>query len=180
MVSDAAATRRRDRRAAHRNTAALRALWPHSIIVNRAGRRFVNEAHNYNDMVKAFHVFDPRAYTFANLPAYLIFDYRHLEKYGFLTRRADQPTPGWLASADTLEQLAGRIGIDAAGLLSTVDTFNRHAREGCDPEFHRGESAYDRHWGDRDAEHPALGPVETGPFYAVEVKSGAFGTKERS
>jgi len=59
-----------------------------------------------------------------------------------------------------------------------VETFNRHAREGCDPEFHRGESAYDRYWGDRDAEHPALGPVETGPFYAVEVKSGAFGTKE--
>jgi 3-oxosteroid 1-dehydrogenase len=61
---------------------------PHTVIVNRNGKRFVNEAHNYNDMTKAFHLFDPGAYDFANLPAYLIFDQRHLDDYGFLAHRS--------------------------------------------------------------------------------------------
>jgi hypothetical protein len=150
---------------------------PHSIIVNRAGRRFVNEAHNYNDMVKAFHTFDPRAYTYANLPAYLIFDQQHLQKYGFLTHRADRPTPEWLVHAPTLGELAEQLSIDGDGLAQTVEHFNANAREGHDPDFHRGESAYDRYWGDQDALHPALGPLELGPFYAVEIQSGAIGTK---
>jgi succinate dehydrogenase/fumarate reductase flavoprotein subunit len=150
---------------------------PHSIIVNRAGRRFVNEAHNYNDMTRAFHVFDPRSYRYANLPAHLIFDHRHLEKYGFLEHRAGRPTPPWLVEAPTLEALARRLGIDADGLRATVERFNVHARRGEDPDFHRGESAYDRYWGDQEAPHPALGPLEVAPFYAVEIVSGAIGTK---
>jgi succinate dehydrogenase/fumarate reductase flavoprotein subunit len=150
---------------------------PYTIIVNRAGRRFVNEAHNYNDMTKAFHTFDPRAYTFANLPAFLVFDARHLAEYGFLTHRVGEPTPGWLAEGATLEALAERIGVDADGLRTTVERFNEHARAGHDPDFHRGESAYDRYWGDPHAEHPALGPLEVAPYYAVEIVSGAIGTK---
>jgi succinate dehydrogenase/fumarate reductase flavoprotein subunit len=150
---------------------------PGTVIVNRAGRRFVNEAHNYNDMTKAFHLFDPRAYTYANLPAWLIFDQRHLERYGFLSHRADQPTPSWLHRAPTTEELAGLVGVDAAGLAETLERFNANASEGRDPDFHRGESAYDRYWGDQAAEHPALGPVDAGPFYAIEVISGVIGTK---
>ena len=150
---------------------------PGSVIVNRAGRRFVNEAHNYNDMTKAFHSFDPRAYGFTNLPAYLIFDQRHLQAYGFLGHRADQPTPDWLTSAPTLGELAGKLGIDAEGLSATLAEFNMHAEEGRDPQFHRGESAYDRYWGDQYATYPALGPVDIGPFHAIEVRSGVIGTK---
>lgn len=150
---------------------------PGSVIVNRAGKRFVNEAHNYNDMTKAFHTFDPRAYGFPNLPAYLIFDQHHLEQYGFLSHRADQPTPSWLTEAPTLVDLAALCGIDADALAVTVAEFNANAREGRDPVYCRGESAYDRYWGDQHAPYPALGPVEAGPFYAIEVRSGAIGTK---
>lgn len=150
---------------------------PRSVIVNRAGRRFVNEAHNYNDMTKAFHAFDPRAYGFTNLPAYLVFDAQHLADYGFLSHRADQPTPSWLVTAPTLDGLAAQLGVDAAGLATTIARFNAAAREGREPDFHRGESAYDRYWGDQHADHPALGPVETAPFYAIEVRSGVIGTK---
>ena len=150
---------------------------PHTIIVNRAGRRFVNEAHNYNDMTKAFHVFDPREYRLVNLPAYLIFDHQHLAKYGFLTHRAGQPTPAWLTEAGTLEELARQVGIDADGLRATVERFNPQARLGLDPDFHRGESAYDRYWGDRGSDNPALGPLDQAPYYAIEIVSGAIGTK---
>lgn len=150
---------------------------PHTVIVNRNGKRFVNEAHNYNDMTKAFHLFDPGAYDFANLPAYLIFDQGHLEEYGFLAHRAGQPTPSWLTSAPTIAGLAAKLEIDAAGLEATLERFNAGAREGVDPDFSRGTSAYDQYWGDQHAPHPALGPVETAPFYAIEVVSGVIGTK---
>ncbi|MFR9807139.1 FAD-dependent oxidoreductase [Pseudonocardia sp. RS010] len=150
---------------------------PHSVIVNRNGRRFVNEAHNYNDMTKAFHLFDPGAYDYTNLPAYLIFDERHLREYGFLAHRAGRPTPPWIHSAPSLADLAEALEVDTAGLTATVERFNDGARAGVDPDFHRGESAYDRYWGDQHAPHPALGPVETPPFYAVEVVSGVIGTK---
>jgi succinate dehydrogenase/fumarate reductase flavoprotein subunit len=150
---------------------------PHTVIVNRNGRRFVNEAHNYNDMTKAFHLFDPGAYDFANLPAYLIFDQHHLESYGFLAHRAGQPTPSWLTTAATIAELAATLEIDPAGLEASLERFNAGAREGVDPDFNRGASAYDQYWGDQHAPHPALGPVETAPFYAIEVVSGVIGTK---
>ncbi|MEQ8717330.1 MAG: FAD-dependent oxidoreductase [Acidimicrobiales bacterium] len=150
---------------------------PGSIIVNRAGRRFVNEAHNYNDMTKAFHTFDPGTYTYANLPAWLIFDHAHLREYGFLAHRAGHATPEWLTDALSLAELATKIGVDPDGLDATVERFNQHAVEGADPDFHRGASAYDRYWGDDRAERPALGPLTEAPYYAIEVVSGVIGTK---
>lgn len=150
---------------------------PRTIIVNEQGQRFVNEAHNYNDMGRAFHVFDPRSYRLVNLPAYLIFDHEHLVKYGFLTHRAGEPKPSWIVSDDSIEGLAAELGVDPAGLTATLARFNENARQGIDPDFHRGESAYDNYWGDKDAEHPALGPVETAPFYAIRIRSGVIGTK---
>jgi len=150
---------------------------PGSIIVNRNGERFVNEAHNYNDMTKAFHTFDPRAYGYTNLPAYLIFDQRHLDEYGFLSHRADQPTPEWLTVGDSLVDLAQQLGVDPSNLELTVKQFNADASNGVDPAFHRGESAYDRYWGDQLAPHPALGPVDQCPYYGIEVFSGVIGTK---
>jgi succinate dehydrogenase/fumarate reductase flavoprotein subunit len=150
---------------------------PHSIMVDRHGRRFLNEAHNYNDVTKVLHAFDPRDYGPVHLPVHLVFDQHHLEEYGFLSHRAGQATPGWLIEAPTIAELARRIGIDADALHETVERFNTFARRGEDPDWHRGENAYDRYWGDLEAPHPALGPVETGPFYAIEVFSGVIGTK---
>src|SRR5207344_2963411 len=49
-----------------------------------------------------------------------------------------------------------------------------------DPDFRRGESWYDRWWGDptlKGTKAATLGVMEGGPYYAVEVKSGAIGTK---
>jgi hypothetical protein len=102
-------------------------------------------------MTKAFHVFDPREYRMTNLPAYLLFDHQHLAKYGFLTHRDGEPTPSWLTEASNLEALARRLGVDEEGLRATVERFNENARLGLDPDFHRGESAYDRYWTARGA-----------------------------
>jgi 3-oxosteroid 1-dehydrogenase len=78
----------------------------------------------------------------------------------------------------TLEGLAGKIGVDADGLIETVQRFNRFAREGEDPDFRRGESLQDRYYTARaNGPNPSLGPIEKPPFYAVKVYPGDLGTK---
>ncbi len=63
----------------------------------------------------------------------------------------------------------------------TVERFNANARDNHDPDWKRGWSAQDQWWGDptlRDGTARAsLGPLETPPYYAIQVFSGALGTK---
>lgn len=152
---------------------------PRSIIVNRAGRRFVNEACDYNSMAGAFHYLDPRD-GYVNDPAWIVFDAAHLERYGFLGVEPGAPVPDWFAQGPDLESLATRAGIDPTGLVATVERWNRHVRDGVDPDFGRGQSAYDGWWGDSQATTTAgrtLGPLDTPPYFAVPLTIGAMGTK---
>ena len=154
-------------------------VYPGSIMVNRKGRRFVNEAHNYADIGRTMHDFDPVEFTYANLPAWAIFDRRHLDSYPVATHFPGDPVPKWIHSGSTLADLAEEIGVDASGLEQTVARFNENAAEGLDPDFHRGESAYDLYYGDPQREGPfrTLGPINQPPFYACRIYSGALGTK---
>ncbi|OBJ19616.1 FAD-binding protein [Mycobacterium colombiense] len=152
---------------------------PRSIIVNSAGRRFVNEACDYNSMAGAFHYLDPRG-GYVNDRGWMVFDSIHLQRYGFLGIEPGQPVPDWFCESADLAELAAKTGIDADGLTRTVESWNRHVAAGADPDFGRGSSAYDGYWGDDSATTPAgktLGPIDTAPFYAVPVSIGAMGTK---
>jgi 3-oxosteroid 1-dehydrogenase len=149
---------------------------PHTLIVNGQGKRFVNEPLNYNDFGDYFGIKQdgPR-----NLPAYVVFDRQGTERYGllsdFVRDGADQP---WLTSADTLEALAAKLGIDPAALTTTIERFNTYARRGEDPDFGRGQNPWDVRWGDPAQEpNASLGTVEQGPFHAVEIRPGTLGTK---
>lgn len=154
---------------------------PRSIIVNRAGRRFVNEASDYNSMSGAFQYLHPRD-GYVNDPSWIVFDAGHLKKYGFLgVEPGGQPLDWFCESAD-LAELAATIGVDAQGLAETVAAWNANTSGANprDPELGRGASAYDGYWGDPDAATPAgqtLGPLDTPPYYAVPVAIGVMGTK---
>lgn len=151
---------------------------PGSIMVNRHGRRFANESQNYNDLARCLQSWDsPRNQTL-NTPAHVMVDHTYMESYGILSHRVGQPTPSYLIEAPTLEELAAKINVPAENLTATVSRFNEFAVKGEDPDFGRGESAYDKYWGDDDSPwpNPSLGPLQTGPFYAMEVVNGAFGT----
>jgi len=152
---------------------------PRSIIVNRAGQRFVNEACDYNSMAGAFHYLDPRD-GYINDPAWIVFDSQHLKRYGFLGVDPDGPVPDWFCESQDLFELAAKTGIALDGLTRTIEHWNDHVETGSDPDFGRGSSAYDGYWGDERATTLAgktLGPVDTGPYYAVPVSVGAMGTK---
>ncbi|HEX6358745.1 FAD-dependent oxidoreductase [Actinophytocola sp.] len=153
---------------------------PHCIMVNRRGERFTNEAANYNAIGSAFHVVDVSSFDYLNHPAWMVFDHHYFARYGLARRTADQPLPDWLVRADSIEELAGTIDVPEDALVATVARWNGHAASGRDPDFHRGESVYDRWWGDQKAGEGArstIGPVDTPPFYAVRVYCGALGTK---
>ncbi len=155
---------------------------PGSIIVNSAGRRFMNEALPY---VEAVHeIYKGEATGVPHVPAWMIIDQRYRNRYLFAGLSPRQPFPGrWykhgtVTRADTLDALAAEIGVPADGLRATVDRFNGFARSGIDEDFHRGESAYDKYYSDPTVKpNPSLHPIDHGPFYAVKIVPGDLGTK---
>ena len=60
---------------------------PHSIMVNRRGRRFTNEAANYNAFGAAFHVENVSRFEYANLPCWLLFDQNYVDDLRLPCRR---------------------------------------------------------------------------------------------
>ncbi len=151
---------------------------PGSIIVNRHGQRFVNESQNYNDMTRAFHSVDPVNHNYVNMPAYIVVDSEYMEQYGFLSYRSGDELPAWMATGATLAELATEISLPSDALIATVERFNEFARAGVDGDFTRGGNDYDQYWGDGDRGYPnrSLAPLERGPYFAVQVVPGAFGT----
>ena len=143
------------------------------------GKRFVNEADGYYDYVKAMVEHAPGS----EVASWLICSHRFQRRYGLgISRPFPLPIKphldsGYLKVGNTLEALASACGIDPQGLRRTVDDFNRHARLGQDPAFGRGGSAYNRKQGDAlHQPNPCVAPIEQGPFYAVKVEAGSFGT----
>ena len=151
---------------------------PGSIMVNRHGQRFANEAQNYNDLARCLQSWDSPNNQTLNTPAHVVFDQSYLDRYGILDHRPGQPTPDYLIEAATLEELAAKLNVPTGNLTATVERFNQMALKGVDEDFGRGDSEYDRYWGDADSPwpNPSLGPLQQGPFYAMEVVNGAFGT----
>lgn len=153
---------------------------PGSISVTRDGKRFVNEANGYWDYVNGLNAATAEGQV---AESWQIADSHtvHLYPFGFAMPWPVPKAPflrsGYIRRADTLEELAAECGIDAEGLQRTVAEFNANARRGEDPEFHRGETPFNRYGGDPDHKpNPSLAPIQKGPFYAVHVRQGSFGT----
>ncbi|MGY2703679.1 3-oxosteroid 1-dehydrogenase [Nocardioides sp. HB32] len=155
---------------------------PGSIIVNQAGRRFMNEALPY---VEAVHeIYRGEATGVGHVPAWMVIDQRYRNRYLFAGLSPRQPFPGrWykngtVRKAATLEELAEQIDLPPGALTETVTRFNGFARAGIDEDFHRGESAYDKYYSDPTVKpNPSLHPIDHGPFYAVRIVPGDLGTK---
>jgi 3-oxosteroid 1-dehydrogenase len=161
--------------------------YPGSIMVNGQGRRFTNEAQPYEDVVKDQYASQARGEK--AIPCYLVFDHSFRSKYAIGHIKpgkvvddskipADYFSSGLLAKAESLTELAEKIGVDPATLVDTVDTFNEPARQGKDPLFGRGATIHDRYYADKTVEpNPSLGPVEKPPFYALRCEPGDLDTK---
>ncbi len=150
---------------------------PGSLMVNSTGKRFCNEAGNYNSMGGVFHEFDPTAFDYPNLPAWLIFDHAHKMRYDVAGAPPGAEVPAWMRSGDSIEALAAEVAVDPETLAATLGRFNEYASKGEDPDFGRGESAYDTFNGDQSLPgvQATLAPL-AGPFYAIPIELGSLGT----
>ncbi|NRN63398.1 3-ketosteroid-delta-1-dehydrogenase [Kibdelosporangium sp. 4NS15] len=155
---------------------------PGCIMVNAEGKRFVNEAAPYVDAVHA--MYGEGDGPARNFPTWLIADQRYRNRYVFAGLYPGQPFPGrWykagaVVKAPTLRELAEQIDVSPDGLAETVQRFNGFAATGKDEDFRRGESAYDKYYGDpRNRPNPCLAALEVAPFYAVRIVPGDLGTK---
>jgi 3-oxosteroid 1-dehydrogenase len=161
--------------------------FPGSCVVNRRGERFANESQNYMAFQKR--LFEAHSDDNPCAPAYHVFDSRFRRNYiaGPLMTKSLKPDwtiprkwfdTGFVAKADTIEQLAIDLGVDAAGLQTTIDKMNRYAETGKDEDFQRGDSAYDRYYADPSIKpNPCLAPINEAPYYAMRMEAGDFGTQ---
>jgi 3-oxosteroid 1-dehydrogenase len=142
---------------------------PHTLLVNRYGRRFADETF-FQGIVPQLRLFDPGRHEYPNLPAYLIFDAQYLKKYSFANRPVGAEVPSAVSRAGTLPELAAKLGIEGGELEKTVRRFNGFVEGGADEDFHRGE----HHWKLASATAPSggngsLGTVEEPPFYGIAL-----------
>jgi len=151
---------------------------PHSIMLNKKGKRFVNEAASYNTMFKNLWFCDENTMELLNLPCWMIVDQQFRDQYFLARIMPGEETPPWIYQADTLVDLAEKTGIDPKGLAKTVDLWNQYVVDGFDPDFHRGLSIYDSLWGDPENKPNAtMGSIEKPSFYAIPIYCGTLGTK---
>ncbi|MEV0698756.1 FAD-binding protein [Saccharopolyspora sp. NPDC050389] len=149
---------------------------PGQIIVSPDGKRFTNESAPYTNFVHA-------QLEGKHQPIWFIMDARARARYPFAQILPGMPFPqsfydaGIVHRANTIAELAEQAGIPAAALQQTVDRFNGFARAGKDADFGRGDSAYDRYYGDPTLKNPNLDVIDKAPFYAVKIETGDLGTK---
>lgn len=159
-----------------------RGLFPHLVLdrakpgviaVNRAGRRFCNEADSYHDFVEAmYRSNDPGS----AIPSWLICDGNFIRKYGLghvypgLRDLSSHVASGYIVRGNSAEQLAGKLDVDPAGLKTTLERYNEHAARGVDEDFNRGHSELNRFNGDPAVKpNPCVAPIDVGDLYAMEV-----------
>jgi 3-oxosteroid 1-dehydrogenase len=149
---------------------------PGAIYVDSTGRRFCNESNSYVEVGKAM-------YANKAVPCWMVFDDGYVRRYvagaNPLKRRLP---PGLIESGavkrgNTIGDLARQMEVPAEDLARTIERFNRFAAKGLDPDFGRGQSAYNDCLGDPGYRpNAAVGPLDRAPYYATKVYPADVGT----
>lgn len=149
---------------------------PYTMIVNKHGRRFMDESVPYSNFPDAVYNFDTSDHSFTNIPAHLIFSDQYVELFGWPNN--SETMPEWVHKFETLEELAEFYGINAENLVEEVERFNGFAETGVDKDFTRGTNP----WSSgqvQDIEglaNKCLGKIE-GPYYCCLIGPASLGTK---
>ena len=152
---------------------------PFSLLVDGEGNRYIDEGCWYMTFGQVMYDRNQQSST---IPSWLIMDSRHRKRYTFSMQLPGRTPREWFDSgfmkrAGTIRKLAALCKVDPHALENTVKRFNQFAATGIDEDFHRGDTAFSRHFGDpRHGPNPTLGAIERPPFYAVAVYPGDLGT----
>ncbi|MQT15403.1 FAD-dependent oxidoreductase [Rhizobiales bacterium Sp-1] len=144
---------------------------PHSIVVNRHGRRFVSENDfNIGEAIDAREADGSPVH----LPCFLVGDHRFL-RTSLPFRWYAARDPGWVKKAETIEGLAAQLGLPTAALTATIERWNSFCRDGRDPDFRRGENGWETYKAHGTAAH--LKPIDAPPFIGMSLNRSILGTK---
>lgn len=161
--------------------------FPGAVVVNSAGQRFTNEAGPYLEFGDAMYA-DNAQPDHTTIPAWAVFDATFRFKYAMGPLMPGQVMPDrrlpkeWENTvywkADTLAELADKIGVDAEGLVATANRVNGFAQSGDDIDFQRGGNVFDRYYGDSNVKpNPCIAELNKPPFYAMQIQAGDIGSK---
>ena len=150
---------------------------PGAIYVDATGRRFCNESNSYVEVGKAM-------YANKAVPCWMVFDEGYVGRYAsganpLKKRRLPEELieRGAVIRGKTISDLARQIDVPADELEHTIQRFNQFAAKGLDPDFGRGQSAYNDCLGDPGYRpNAAVGPLERAPYYATRVLPADVGT----
>ena len=150
---------------------------PGAIYVDSTGRRFCNESNSYVEVGKAM-------YANKAVPCWMVFDEGYVNRYvsgaNPLKKRRIPETlieRGAVVRGNTIADLARQIEVPSDKLEQTIARFNEFAAKGLDPDFGRGQSAYNDCLGDPGYRpNAAVGPLERAPYYAPRVLPADDGT----
>ncbi|MCV7194984.1 FAD-binding protein [Mycobacterium angelicum] len=150
---------------------------PGAIYVDGSGNRFCNESNSYVEVGKAM-------YANKAVPCWMVFDEGYVRRYvsganPFKKRRLPDSLiqAGAVLRGHTVAELAAQMEVPAGALVQTVERFNRFAADGLDPDFGRGQSAYNDCLGDPGYRpNHAVGPLKQAPYYATKVVPADVGT----
>ena len=144
-----------------------------AVYINKYGKRFMNESLVLDHRKDLFEVqyFDHDRAEYPNVPFYMVFDETFRKKgpivgthigwwavHGLYEWSADnsaEVAQGWIVKADTIAQLARKMGIDSGAMEAAIGRYNGHCAQGEDHDFGRTKE-----W---------LAPLKTPPYYATEL-----------
>jgi len=142
------------------------------ILLGKSGERFMNECPPYtNDTAqRSFDVFDPVTQSFPYIPAHVVFDEegrkmyplaaavyndRNAVRYQWSTDNLAEVENGLLRQADSVEELAALLEVDASVVKRTLGRWNVQCELQCDDDFGRPGNT--------------MAPIRTPPFYCGRV-----------
>jgi len=144
------------------------------ILIDRMGKRFTDEALNYDAVAKTLDAHDAVNRAFLRIPCWCVFDEKTriagpaglpipIGKpiYTWSADNSEEIAKGWILKADSLAELAGKIEVDAATLEKTVTSYNEYCAQGRDPDFNR---------------KLGLIAIEGPPYYALKGFPGLWAT----
>ena len=155
---------------------------PGCLMVNQKGERYLNEAASYHIVGQQMAKREAEHHDAS--PSWFVFDHEYRHKYPVGPLMPIMPdwfqrgeVQNILKKGRTLSELAQAMGVETSALSATIQRYNDSAAKGEDPDFHRGEAAYDKMYGDpRVTPNPCLRPLSKGPFYAMPIYPGDIGT----
>jgi 3-oxosteroid 1-dehydrogenase len=172
------------------------------LIVNRFGRRVVNEKLTYHDRTMVHFHWDGVECEYPNLLLFMVYDDAVASRPDYWPLIWPVPPAGesspWIITAGTLPELdkaiderleklaprTGGVALDEGfgdGLRASVERFNEFARNGKDLDFDRGERQIEHDWNGPPREgndgNRSMYPLsEEGPYHCVILAAGTLDT----